>query len=190
MGKVFDESKTLPILIKNNSRVSLAAAYLAKTILLYLFEKNELALNYATLAVNYISGLSSTLVPWHNFYHSLALLADAKKLSSKQRKEALNRVQENQKNLKAWADSAPMNYFHLYVLIEAEKCRILNRKIKAISLYDRVISLAEKYEYIGNKALAYELAAKFYLEWDKLLVAKAYLKEAHYTYEQWGAIER
>jgi diguanylate cyclase (GGDEF)-like protein len=190
IGTAFDEVKILPILLKNNSRVSLAAAYLAKTILLYLFEKEELALKYATLAANYVSGMSSTLVPWHNFYHSLALLASAKNLSPEQRKKLLNRVRENQKSLKVWADSAPMNYFHLYVLIEAERCRVLNHKIKAIDLYDRAISLAEKYEYLGDKALAYELAAKFYLKWNKILVAKTYLKEAHYNYEQWGAIAK
>jgi diguanylate cyclase (GGDEF)-like protein len=189
-GTAFDESKILPLLLKNNSRVSLAAVYLAKTIILYLFEENQPALNFAKLAINYVSGLSSTLFPWHNFYYSLILLANAKTWSFQQRKNVLKTVKANQKTLKAWANSAPMNYLHLYVLVEAEKCRVLNRKIKAIEFYDRAIYLADKHEYIGDKALAYELAAKFYIEWNKLLVAKAYLKEAHYTYQQWGAIAK
>ena len=65
--------------------------------------------------------------------------------------------------------------------------RVRRNKEKAADLYERAIELAKKHEYIHEEALAYELAANFYLEWDKLTIAKTYMIEARYKYQLWGA---
>ncbi|NJS16025.1 MAG: GAF domain-containing protein [Nostocaceae cyanobacterium CSU_2_110] len=80
-----------------------------------------------------------------------------------------------------------MNFQHKYDLVEAEKHRILNEKIKAIELYEKAIAGAKANEYIQEEALANELAAKFYLNWDKQKIAAIYMQEAYYCYAKWGA---
>ncbi|HEY9301714.1 MAG TPA: GAF domain-containing protein, partial [Phormidium sp.] len=47
--------------------------------------------------------------------------------------------------------------------------------------------LAKKHEYINEAGLAYELAAKFYLSKGRKVSARAYMQEACYCYQLWGA---
>ncbi|MHC5826839.1 MAG: hypothetical protein ACYT04_65965, partial [Nostoc sp.] len=44
--------------------------------------------------------------------------------------------------------------------------------------------------YIQEEALANELTARFYLEWDKEGIAQIYLANAYYNYVNWGAIAK
>ena len=56
-----------------------------------------------------------------------------------------------------------------------------------MELYDRAITLAKENAYIQEEALSNELAAKFYLDWDKEKIAQVYMQEAYYCYARWGA---
>ena len=58
---------------------------------------------------------------------------------------------------------------------------------EAIENYDRAIACAKDNGYIQEEALANELAAKFYLDWDKERIAGEYIIEAYYGYARWGA---
>jgi hypothetical protein len=78
-----------------------------------------------------------------------------------------------------------MNYLHKFYLVEAERHRLLGEYLKAMDDYDRAIFLAKENEYINEEALAYELAAKFYLEWGKKKIAATYLTDAYYCYLRW-----
>ncbi|MGD1714235.1 GAF domain-containing protein, partial [Dapis sp. BLCC M172] len=49
---------------------------------------------------------------------------------------------------------------------------------------------AKENKYIQEEALANELAAKFYLDWQQEKLALVYMMEAHYCYSQWGAIAK
>jgi hypothetical protein len=89
--------------------------------------------------------------------------------------------------MKNWAVHAPMNFQHKYQLIEAEKARVLGNNWQAIELYDQAIAGAKEHKYLHEEALANELAAKFYLSFDKEKIAKTYLIDAYYCYANWGA---
>ncbi|WP_257236738.1 GAF domain-containing sensor histidine kinase [Nostoc sp. 'Peltigera malacea cyanobiont' DB3992] len=80
-----------------------------------------------------------------------------------------------------------MNHQHKFYLVEAERQRILLHKNKAMELYNRAITLAKENAYIQEEALSNELAAKFYLNWDKEKIAQVYMQEAYYCYARWGA---
>jgi GAF domain-containing protein len=81
-----------------------------------------------------------------------------------------------------------MNHLQKFYLVEAERYRVLGKDALAIDCYDRAIALAKENEYIHEAALAYELAANFYLSKGKELSAKApYMQEARYSYQLWGA---
>ncbi len=85
------------------------------------------------------------------------------------------------------AEHASMNYLHKWYLVEAERERVLGKRLKAMEYYDQAIKGAKENDYIQDEALANELAAKFYLERDRKNIAAAYVREAHQCYRRWGA---
>ncbi|MBE9227632.1 AAA family ATPase [Phormidium sp. LEGE 05292] len=188
IGNDFDESLLITQWQSNNNYMSLFALYLAKANLAYLFEDVTAALDYALIAREYIgASIGLITIGVYNFYLSLILLAAYPQVDTSKQKQYLSDVKENQKNLSEWFTHAPQNFHHKYLLVEAEKARVLGKKLKAVDLYDRAISLAKENEYIQEEALANELAAKFYLDWGKEKVAAGYMQEAYYCYARWGA---
>ncbi|NES03778.1 MAG: AAA family ATPase [Okeania sp. SIO2F4] len=178
-------------MMSGNDSLGLALFYLYKMMLCYMFEEIEELKNYVGKIKGYVFG-SPGLVsqPIFYFYDSLIALATLSE-GKNEMSEVMERVEENQRELqKQWANSAPMNYQHKVDLVEAEKCRVLGKKGEAIELYDLAISGAKENKYIQEEALANELAAKFYLDWQQEKIASIYMMEAHYCYSQWGAIAK
>lgn len=187
-GEAIQETDILPQLLSKNDLLGVYFFYLYKLMLCFLFGEIDQAQNYALEGRRYLmggAGLISEVVFY--FYDSLIILAQFNP-PTEETSAALNSVRQNQTKLqKHWADYAPMNYQHKVDLVEAEKCRVLGQKLEAMDLYDRAIKGAKENEYINEAALAYELAAKFYLSQGKDLTAKAYMQEARYHYQIWGA---
>ncbi|MCC3408596.1 MAG: AAA family ATPase [Microcoleus sp. PH2017_10_PVI_O_A] len=184
-----DEAAVMSRWQKDNNRMSLFAAYVARLMLLYLLKDYAAAVASAQLAVEYADGAIGLItVGVHNFYYSLALLAHYP--HSDDREAYLAIVNSNQQILKKWAYHAPMNYQHKYELVEAEKARILSDKLAAMDLYDRAIYGSDKNKYIQEEALAYELAGEFYQSLGKEIISQAYLTKAYYAYIRWGALAK
>ncbi|HBY76692.1 MAG TPA: hypothetical protein DEG47_06745, partial [Cyanobacteria bacterium UBA11148] len=135
-------------------------------------------------------GIGAPTVPIFHFYDSLASVRVYPSSPKSQQRSLYRKIQSNQKKMKKWAHYAPMNYLHKFYLVEAERYRILGKVQQAIDYYDRAIALAKENQYIQEEALAYELAAKFYLSQGKELIARTYMQEAHYRYLRWGAIAK
>ncbi|MCT7982647.1 AAA family ATPase [Laspinema sp. A4] len=191
IGDSFDEERLLPTLIESNNTMSVFAAYLAKTILCYLFGEYERAVYYAALAENYQHGVVGLLsVNEHNFYQSLALLALYPQGTPAQKIQGLVRVQLAQQKMKRWALHAPQNYRHKYELVEAEKARVLGRTVAAMNHYDRAIKSARKYGYIQEAAIACERAGEFYQQLNLDKITSTYITEAYYAYLRWGATRK
>jgi len=183
-GELFNEFEMLAILEQTNNLISLYCLYLAKTILSYFFKDIGNAIVNAKKAISYEHSMGGLLdISSHNFYYSLALLADNEI-------KHLPIVEANQTTMKMWAIHAPMNFQHKYDLVEAEKARILGETLAAMNLYEQAIKGARNNGYIQDEALAYELSAEFYLAGDMDKFAKTYLVEAHYLYQQWGAMAK
>jgi signal transduction histidine kinase/GAF domain-containing protein len=159
-----------------------------KLMLCYLFGDYTEAIASAKLAEQYIdSSTSSPVIANFYFYDSLARLALIVDNPELQSKQFIRKVQSNQKKMRRWADYAPDNYLHKFYLVEAERLRFLNKYAKAKEYYNKAIKLAKKNEYLHEEALAHELAAKFYLSHDSEIVTQAYMREAYYCYQKWGA---
>jgi diguanylate cyclase (GGDEF)-like protein/PAS domain S-box-containing protein len=122
-----------------------------------------------------------------NFYESLLITARFKKIPGKQKKEYLKRLENNQKQMKTWADNCPANFLHKYFLVEAERARITGKKLAAMNLYDRAIESARENKFVQHEALANERAAKFYLKLGLKKIAGFYMADALYGYKMWGA---
>ena len=200
IGSAFDEGLMVPMYRQTNYISGLAYFYIHKLILCYLFEEYEAALENAAIAKPYLaSAIGMIFVPVFYFYDSLIQLAlysapvpiafsrGVTEAQKNQQKSILKAVAANQKKLKKWADSGPMNYRHKFYLVEAERYRVLGQEYQAMKCYDRAIAIAQENEYIQEVALAYELAAKFYLSIGQEITGKAYIQEASYAYQLWGA---
>ncbi|MGC1307807.1 MAG: AAA family ATPase [Phormidesmis sp.] len=184
-GEAFVEADFLARLQSGQDLVAMHFFYLNKLMLSYLFEEFESAQLQAIEVRRYLGvvpGIVEEAVFY--FYDSLAALATLESAKA----EVLAQVEQNQMQLKQyWAGHAPMNYQHKVDLVEAEKCRVLGRRAEAIERYDRAIASAKINGYSQEEALANELAAKFFLAWNKDKVAAGYLQEAYYGYLRWGA---
>ncbi|MBD2524691.1 AAA family ATPase [Nostoc sp. FACHB-133] len=188
IGCAYNEERSLPSAIQANDRPEIHYLYLNKLILCYLFGEYHQAVQNAIKAEQYLDGVTALIaVPLFHFYDSLAYLSGLTHAAESQKETWLNRVNINQEKMQKWADYAPMNYLHKFYLVEAEKARVLGQVLEAEEFYEQAIFGAAENEFIQEEALAYELAAKFYLERGRSKIAQTYMKEAHYCYERWGA---
>ncbi len=183
-GNHFD-NETNPIPEGNRTGIFLRHAH--TMILCYLFQRYPQALEQAIAAEKYLDSVVAhlTVAPGH-FYMALVRLALVSEMPH-QRRQLLRKVGSLQKKLKQWADHAPANNLHKWHLVEAERARILGDDLAAIEHYEQAISLARKNDYPQETALANELAARFYLSRKRKKIARMYLLDAHYGYQQWGA---
>ena len=172
---------------KNETAV-ICTTYVHKLLLCYLFADYSNALDSAAATQKYLDGVrAKPLIPLFYFYDSLlrlALYADAPPL---EQAALLHRIASSQAKMQRWAQAAPMNYQHKFELVEAERYRVLGQRAEAIDYYECAIAGAKANGYLNEEALAYELAAKFYLEWGKEKVAQVYFTDAYYAYARWGA---
>ncbi|MCW5314059.1 AAA family ATPase [Nostoc sp. KVJ3] len=190
-GEVLNEAEFVTQLVQANELTGLHYFFLHKLILCYLFENLSQAVETAAQAREYlIAGTGYATVPMFYFYDSLTAIAEYRVATDSRRQTLLERVAANQEKMQTWAHHAPMNYLHKFELVKAEECRVLGLMARAVDLYDRAIAGAKVNRYIQEEALANELAARFYLEWNKESLAQIYLENAYYTYLAWGAIAK
>ena len=187
-GPAFKEAEMLPFFRENKILTLLFLAYMAKIILLYLFKQPAEAVENAKLAEECISGVAGMLVvAQHNFYYSLALLAQYRHWQEREQKHALRKVASLQKQMHHWAEHAPCNFQHKYDLVEAERARVKGQHIKALELYEQAIQGAKEQGYTHEEALASELAGEFHLARGHESMGRFYIIESYYGYIRWGA---
>lgn len=126
---------------------------------------------------------SSGFLMW---VHSLASLALCRS-NSHAATQTLRKVKKMQRRFKPWADHAPMNYRHKWLLVEAERCRVAGKHRLAERFYDEAIKGAREHEFVSDEALSHELAGRFYVSIGREVNARMHLEQAHARYEEWGA---
>ncbi|MEM8641611.1 MAG: AAA family ATPase [Cyanobacteria bacterium P01_G01_bin.54] len=187
-GQVFQESQHLADWRANRLDYLIAALHINKLVLSVLFDNPGVGLEYATVAHQSYGGLTGEFqIAYLHCYRALAHLATLEPLTAAERIDCLEQVAIDLEVIERFADAAPMNFQHQVDLIRAERYRVVNQKLEAIECYDRAIAGAKANEYRQEEALANELAAKFYLGWDRETIAATYMQEAYYCYAHWGA---
>ncbi len=186
-----ESPKLLGVLQQANDYYGLFLFYANRLSLCYLFYEPILALENAILAKNYLAGAAGHVaVAVFHFYESLSYLTIYLESPSTRQEEILQSVSANQEKMKQWAQHAPMNFQHKYDLVEAEKARVLGQFELAAKGYEKAIAGARDNEYLQEEALAYELAAKFYLGQGMSDFAQTYLTKAYQRYQRWGALAK
>ncbi len=162
--------------------------YYQHLIIAYEYERYQTAIKYGQWAAKYKSSSPCLIhLPIALFYHCLAELALCGQVTKPEQKQLLKQVITKQKKLQKYAKSAPMNFLHKFYLVEAERYRVLGKNMAAMDCYDKAIAGAKENEYVQEEALGNELAAKFYLQRGQMTIAAAYMQQARYCYQLWGA---
>jgi PAS domain S-box-containing protein len=187
-GDVFDADQVLPHLQTANDRVGLFHVYLNQALLYYLFEQDEQAAQLSILIEEYSDAACGYfLMAIWIFYDALIQIRHYPEVLPQQQVLILKRIAKHQEQLQAWATHAPFNHQHRWQLVAAEQYRVLYQRAEAMKYYDLAIASAKANGYLQEAALANELAAKFYLDWNKENIAQGYLTDAYYNYAHWGA---
>jgi PAS domain S-box-containing protein len=187
-GKCFNDDEMLPLLIDANDTDTIAGLRFFQCMLCYLFEDYRGATaTYRDIEKYHETRGQFGFVLEMRFYYTLVLLALYPTLKGIEKTRTMKTVATYQKMLKKGAEHASMNYLHKWHLVEAERERLLGRRLRAMEHYDQAIQGAKENDYIQDEALANELAAKFYLKSDRKNIAAAYVREAHLCYRRWGA---
>jgi diguanylate cyclase (GGDEF)-like protein len=187
-----DQLSEADFLFGSRSRNVIGACYflIAKAQTLYLYQDYDQALACIAAAEKDLSFISGTSVmAEYNFYQSLILLALCNQ-DEEDNTGRLPKVEKLQLQLRVWAVNCEQNFLHKYLLVDAELARIQGRIIDAINGYDDAIESARVNGFIQNEALAFELAAKFWLSIGKVVFARHYLESAHQGYLYWGALAK
>jgi serine phosphatase RsbU (regulator of sigma subunit) len=187
-GSYFNEEAEIPALLKTNDLSTLSYLYVNKTILYYLFGDYENAFQTARTTCEFTSGIRANyLIAIHNFYYSLSILAVFETKNKMEQKKLLKIVGKNQKQMKIWTKHCPANFQHKYDLVEAERLRVLNNPVLARPLYEKAILGAQKYRFLNEEAISWEVAAGFYQILNNETFTKIYIQNAYKKYKIWGA---
>ncbi|MFC2140751.1 diguanylate cyclase [Acidobacteriota bacterium] len=173
-----------------NSWYAICAFLVHQAQVFYLYEEYGKALSCIAEAKELISYMPASIVTVEqNVYESLLFMHQCIH-NPKNKKKYLKTINENQKQLKRWADNCPENFLHLFLLVKAEIARMRGNEPETMKLYDQAIELARENGFTWHEALANELVAKFYLDLGVKKIAILHMTEAHYGYKMWGAVRK
>ncbi len=133
----------------------------------------------------FISGLFH--VATHAFYHALSAAAVYSAASKPRQDELLPVMEQHRAFLEKCAGRVPENFSPHHLLVSAELLRVTGQEAQALAEYERAIEAARKTGFLGVEALGCELAFRFFASRERRPLASAYLLEALYAYERWGA---
>ncbi len=124
------------------------------------------------------------------FFHFYSALSHAaswdSSLPDKQR-DHFEALRASHRQLIVWSEHCPDNFENRAALVSAEVARIEGRMVEAESFYENAIRSAHANGFVQNEAVSYEVAARFYAARGFDKIANAYLREARYCYQRWGA---
>ena len=187
----FDESQALATIAEAGFESGIVFYHIIKTIVFFTYDRYSDALNSAHQASQVLqAALALPIQVNYVLYHSLVLAALYSQSSPDQQVDSLIILQQHQQQLHSWASHCPSTFLHKAKLVAAEIARIQGRDLNAMHLYEESIQSAREHGFVQYKALAYELAAKFYLDRSFDTIAKAYLEKARSCYQRWGAIAK
>ena len=143
----------------------------------------------ASLNAERLLGTSPFLfeVAEYHFYSALSRAASFDSATDDSRQRHFEALTAHQKQHEIWAQHCPENFENRAALVGAEIARIEGRMLEAEQLYEQAIRSAHSNGFVNNEAIAYELAARFYAARGFQKFADAYLLEARYCYQRWGA---
>jgi len=121
------------------------------------------------------------------FYSALSYTAAWDSSFPDQKQQYFDAALDHHRQLEIWSENCPENFENRSALVGAEIARIEGRFLDAEELYEKAIHSAHTNGFAHNEAVANEVAARFYAARGFEKIAHAYLRDARYWYQQWGA---
>ena len=189
-GELYDEAKMIEDYRAEKDEISLSTIYTYKLMLAFILNDSESFLFLLNRIEKYAKASAGTLgFMTAGFYQSLMLLATLEQ-SDANKKKVLKKVKANQKQMKKWLKHASDNFLNNYYLVKAEMLKSEGKPVLAKDFYDKAIFEAKKNSFLNEEALAWELAANFYLQQENKVMAKLYMRNAYKVYKKWGALAK
>ncbi|MBD2329776.1 AAA family ATPase [Alkalinema sp. FACHB-956] len=191
VGLAYNEEEAVPIHQQASDLSNLSTYWYTKTFLHVILGDYDLAVQAANTNRQYLNGATTTVYVANYFAYDILSQAQVYAQSPvPEQRQLWRRMQQNRRKLARWAAMAPMNLGHQLALVDAELARLQKRFDRAIDCYEQAIALARQNGFLHHEALASELAGRFYLSRNYGKLALAYLRDARYLYQQWGAIAK
>ncbi len=185
-GAFFDEDADIDALIESHDIANLFNFHTNKLFLGLVYDDARFAEKHLAQAETYkMADQGSYFYAVSYFYRSLVALQLYEKEPS--RTQLLKQVHRNQKRMQKWAQRNPSTFRHKYDLVEAEIMRIKKRFPLARELYDKAISAARKNAFLSDEALAWLLAAQFFMRSGEAHPGHYYLQNAYQCFRGWEA---
>ena len=186
-GEWFSEAEMLPGLEGNHLLLTLY--HLLRMNLSYLFGESTEAYRHIGEALKYRGSLNPhylySKISFFGGLSCISLLAESD--DEPERREAEERLVLFERELKLWAETAPMNYGHQYDLLLAEKHSLADEPWQAVEFYSRSIRGAGENRFVHDEALANELFSRFWMKSGDDRIAGIFMREARSLYHRWGA---
>ena len=132
------------------------------------------------------------LLPWpeHVYARFLTISALCQNASASQRNKWRRELDEILGLLRTWANHAPENFEHRYLLACAELARLDHRSIEAAGLYSDAVASAEAEGYVQWEGLAHERASRFWSAQGSQWPAQVHWQQAYSCFHRWGAVAK
>lgn len=124
----------------------------------------------------------------YHYFAALVRVACLEAASSDDRAEHGLEVTSHRRALALLADNCPENFGGRLALVDAEIARTGGRPLDAMEGYERAIRAARDNGLIHDEALAFEVAARFYVARGFETIARTYRAGARSAYLRWGAV--
>jgi predicted ATPase/signal transduction histidine kinase len=123
----------------------------------------------------------------HVFYAALACAAHHDGAPEDERPRLRDELAAHHAQIAGWAEHGPDPFRARAELTGAELARLRGEADQAAQRYEQAIGTARAHGFVQIEAIAYEVAARFHRAYGRVLIADAYVREAHVRYVRWGA---
>ena len=184
----FDEARHIEQMTQDGIPVILLRHYLLNLRLQYIMGDIDGALRMGAACRKLLHYHIGTLIePEFYFFYALTLAAACPQETKLKRIRFRRQIKGYCGKLEKLAAHCPENFAHKHLLAAAEYARISGHDIEAMPLYQKAATSAKENGFLQNQAIAYELAAKYFLEKQYEEVARPCLTAARDAYRKWGA---
>lgn len=167
---------------------TLANLFIVKLYLALIFNRDDLALDYADTVLTHLNAVASTpAIPCFRMLETIACIRALASSHALQRLRLELRIRRNLRLMRRWVHHAPANISHRFHFIRAELAASRGQDLRAMNLYEQALEDANRTGYINDAALISESCGRFHLRNGRQAYARYHLGNAHRTYQRWGA---
>lgn len=189
-GEVFNENTELEALREKGEFLCLSFYSLCKLMIHSILRSFPAGLEVVDEYEKYLeSGLTSNIM----FFYFQALIYSGvyHDTDSKGQRKIRSKLKKIEKQYKIWARYSPKNFKSRYLLIKAERQKILTGSFEqTLKLYSDSIAFAHDQKLLYEEAIANECAAVFLEERGHEDLSFKYITDAYFCYAGWGCVPK